>query len=238
MLPITLKLKHNVDKNNNVEIAVYPNMYTIVEYVKMYKKDKLTILHVSSKHDNETVEKSIYVCSNMNTELITANKVFTRIFDTDDYHLVHKVSKDLSTIAITAITKSTSNIRVVTNNKISLIKLENDIWKYCNDIKLPTEIKYRKRYRLSRIMSFDKTGKYIGVLLSAKDKLIKKSRRGCGVLFENINNRYVYKGYFKYKTTSKVHDESLLDVRSDKDDNSLEVRIVGNRDRLYTLITY
>ncbi len=239
MLPITLKLKHNYNnnKNHNLEIVSFPVSPAVIEYVKVYDKNKLTVIHVSNINKDESIEKSIYISKNTTTEVFTADKIFTRSFETDDYYLVHKVCKDLSTIAITAVTKPRSQIRYIKNNRISLVRLENNIWTYFNDVVLPPQVKYKNRYRLSQIMSFDHKGDHLGVLLSAKDKHIRTTRRGCGVIYEVDNRKYVYRGYFKYKTTSSEYDSTLLDIRYNIDSKSLDIILIGDKEQNCKLIT-
>ena len=239
MLPITLKLKHiyNNNKNHNLEIVSFPVSPAVIEYVKIYDKNKLTVIHITNVNKNGSIEKSIYISKNISTEIFTADKIFTRSFETDDYYLVHKVCKDLSTIAVTAVTKPRSQIRYIKHNRISLIRFENNIWTYFNDVILPPQVKYRNRYRLSQIMSFDHKGDHLGVLLSAKDKHIRTTRRGCGVIYEISNQRYVYKGYFKYKTTSSEYDSTLLDIRYDVESKSLDIILIGNKGQICKLIT-
>ena len=239
MLPITLKLKHNYNnnKNHNLEIVSFPVSPVVIEYVKVYDKNKLTVIHVSNINKDESIEKSIYISKNTTTEVFTADKIFTRSFETDDYYLVHKVCKDLSTIAITAVTKPRSQIRYIKNNRISLVRLENNIWTYFNDVVLPPQVKYKNRYRLSQIMSFDHKGDHLGVLLSAKDKHIRTTRRGCGVIYEVDNRKYVYRGYFKYKTTSSEYDSTLLDIRYNIDSKSLDIILIGDKEQNCKLIT-
>ena len=239
MLPITLKLKHNYNnnKNHNLEIVSFPVSPAVIEYVKVYDKNKLTVIHVSNINKDESIEKSIYISKNTTTEVFTADKIFTRSFETDDYYLVHKVCKDLSTIAITAVTKPRSQIRYIKNNRISLVRLENNIWTYFNDVVLPPQVKYKNRYRLSQIMSFDHKGDHLGVLLSAKDKHIRTTRRGCGVIYEVDNRKYVYREYFKYKTTSSEYDSTLLDIRYNIDSKSLDIILIGDKEQNCKLIT-
>ena len=250
MLPITLKLKHrynnnyNLDKGNksftsltqnDLEIVSFPVSPAVIEYVKMYKESKLTVIHISDSSKKEPIEKSIYICRDVSTDIFNAEKIYTRTFDKDDSYLVHKVSKDLSTIAVTAKTKSMfDNIKY---NRISLIKFQNNLWTYFNDVVMPPRLKYKNRYRLSYIMSFDHKGDHLAVLLSPKDKVVVSSRKGCGVVFQRKDNRYIYKGYFKYRTSTSDQDKVLLDIKYDRDTQGLVIKLLGNKEHVCNLIT-
>ncbi len=236
MLPITLKLKHNItSKNYNLEIISFPELPAVIEYTKVYKENKLTIIHVTDNSKKGSIEKCVYICRDISTDIFNAEKIFTRTFDEDDCYLIHKVSKDLKTIAITVKAKSTFNN--INNNKISLFKFQNDIWVYSNDVIIPKQLKYKNRYRLSHIMSFDHKGDHLAVLLSPKDKTMISSRKRCGIVFQRKDSRYFYKGYFKYRSNNLKQNKILLDIRSNKNTQNLLIKLIDNKEYICNLIT-
>lgn len=238
MLPVTIKLKHVDNKDNyNLELVslIKKDINLNIDYVKRYKKDKLIVLHISSKNPDNTVETSVYVSREISNGVVTVIKVFTKVFQTDDYYLVHKVCKDLSTLAITVIPKLTSNIRHINNNRVYIVRYLNNVWMYCGELSLSKQVKYSGRYRLSHIMSFDHKGDNFGIILTPKDNKLRVSKIGCGVIFKRIGVRYIYNGYVKYKATSSKGDSTILDIRS-KPNNTLEIFLVGNNNK-YKLIS-